>query len=104
MSGRWNRRQLGVAAAAAVDLLCLGAAAGAGDGTPASADRMRWFQATEQALMDSLAPGDKGPRERLPHHRYVSPRRSRLAHGGVAHVRRDPGSSGAGGLSRGLAG
>ncbi len=45
-------------------LLCLHAAAGTGDGPPA-ADTLRWFQATEQALMDSVAPGDKGPWERM---------------------------------------
>ena len=32
---------------------------------PASAEMLRWFQSTEQALMDSIAVGDKGPWERI---------------------------------------
>jgi hypothetical protein len=34
-------------------------------GTAASPETVRWFQATEQALMDAIAPGDKAPWERV---------------------------------------
>ncbi len=59
-AGRCEGRVLASAAAA---LLCL-RAAGAGDGAPAAA-MVRWFQVTEQALMDSVAAGHKSPWERI---------------------------------------
>ena len=64
MSGSGRRCGARVVAAAAALLLCLRAGAAAGDGAPA-ADTVRWFQATEQALMDSVASGDKGPWQRI---------------------------------------
>src|SRR5262245_52566483 len=44
--------------------LLLWAAVGAA-GTGGSPETVRWFQTTEQALMDAIAPGDKGPWERV---------------------------------------
>jgi hypothetical protein len=60
-AGRGGARIFAVAAAV---VLGLREGAGAGDVGPA-ADTVRWFQATEQALMDSVAAGDKGPWERI---------------------------------------
>jgi hypothetical protein len=46
--------------------LCLvNRAFGAEGSRPVSPDTVRWFQSTEQALMDSVAVGDKGPWERI---------------------------------------
>ena len=46
--------------------LCFIARAAAEDsGRAASAETLRWFQSTEQALMDSVASGDKRPWERV---------------------------------------
>ena len=39
---------------------------------PASADTVAWFQKTEQALMDSVAAGDKGPFDRALDAQYVA--------------------------------
>jgi uncharacterized protein DUF4440 len=64
MSGSAGRCEARVFAATGAVLLCLRAGAGAGDGAPA-ADTVRWFQATEQALMDAVAPRDKSPWERI---------------------------------------
>ena len=64
MSESAGRGALRVLALAAAVTLCLRAGAGAGDGGSA-ADTARWFEATEQALMDSVAPGDKEPWERV---------------------------------------
>jgi hypothetical protein len=45
--------------------LCPTARASGDEGKrPTSAETLRWFQSTEQALMDSIAVGDKGPWER----------------------------------------
>ena len=38
----------------------------------ASADTVAWFQKTEQALMDSVGAGDKGPFERVMDAGYVA--------------------------------
>jgi hypothetical protein len=48
--------RLGMSWLAAVVVIAQPSATSAADG---SADLVRWFQATEQALMDSIAPGDK---------------------------------------------
>ena len=54
--------RLGTSWLAAVVVIAQPSAAAAADG---SADLVRWFQATEQALMDSVAPGDKTVWERV---------------------------------------
>jgi Domain of unknown function (DUF4440) len=48
-----------------VALWPIGRASGDEGKRPASAEMLRWFQSTEQALMDSIAVGDKGPWDRI---------------------------------------